>query len=376
MKRRVLLTTTGTVSIASLAGCLSLLGGEPTFEIIGEPPSNFNYSDIETREDSSELLGDALIVQGTLENTGDEYSQPASVQGVFYNENDVRIGDDTHRRGTFDSVAPGGKVQFKLHYFGDPSEVARYTLHFGGDSAEDTSTETIEETPEESSEETPEPSSEHFYDDWGNGQYTSDPKWNVRGDGERGYIEIVSEVGPDGGNYSLSLVGDSGGGAQASTHQNLRFDVEWLAEMLFKPVTITDRNQFRLYLDADFSGPFNAIGVVINIGFRDGPGDTELATPNISGGHIQNSEPGIVIDWEENQWYHLKCHHDGDGVYRLKIWAEGQSEPSGYQTQSVGDTAGTGRSNLAINQYVARGQENRTNVAHISYTTFPLEDDI
>lgn len=376
MKRRTLLTTTGTVSMTTFAGCLSLSGGEPSFEVIGDPPSHFRYSDIETRGASSELLGESLIVQGTLENIGDEYSRPVSVRGVFYNEDDVRLGDDVHRTGTFESVAPGGKVLFKLHYFGDPSEVARYTVHFGGDSSEETATGTIEETPEETPEEPPEPSSEYFSDDWENGQYTSDPKWNVGGDGERGYIEIVSESAPGGGNYSLSLVGDSGGGASASTHQDLRFDVEWLTEALFKPVTITDRNHFRLYLDADFSGPFNAIGVVINIGFRDGPGETELTTPNISGGLIQNSEPGIVIDWEENRWYHLKCHHDGDGVYRLKVWDADQTEPSEYQTQSVGETAGTGRSKFSISQYVARGQANRTNVARISHTTFPSGDEL
>ena len=380
MKRRTLLTTTGTVSITTLAGCLSLLGGEPSLEVIADPPSGFSYSDIETREASSELLGESLIVQGTLENVGDESSRPASIRGVFYNEDDVQIGDDIHHTGTSDSVAPGGKVQFKLHYFGDPSEVARYTIHFGGDSSDETSNETIEETPEETpdetTEETPEPSSEYFSDDWANGQYTSDPKWNVSGDGERGYVEIVSESAPDGGDYSLSLVGDSGGGASASTHQDLRFDVEWLTEALFKPVTITDRNHFRLYLDADFSGPFNAIGVVVNIGFRDGPGETELTTPNISGGLIQNSEPGIVIDWEENRWYHLKCHHDGDGVYRLKVWDADQTEPSEYQTQSVGETAGTGRSKFSISQYVARGQGNRTNIAQISYTTLPSEADL
>jgi len=377
MNRRTLLSTTGALSVTIVAGCLGNDSSEPDYEIITDLPENIGVSDIKTEAFSTDL-GDGLTVTGTLENTGDESTELPRIEAIFYGEGDVQLDDDVETN-TFKSIGPDERVQFSFSYIGDPEEVTHYTLSFPDvesttpDSSGESQTDEGE-TP--TSEDEPELSSEQFSDDWADGQYTSNPKWNIRGDGERGYVEIVPEPSPDGGSNSFSLVGDRGGGSLAYTHQDLRFDVEWLTEAVFKPVTITNRNNFRFYLDSDFSGSFNSIGIVINVGFRDGPGETQLTTPNISGDHIQSSEPGIVINWQENQWYKLKCYHDGDGVYRLKVWETGQAEPPEYQTQSVGSTGGAEKSKLAISQYVGRGQEMRTNVARITHTTLPSSDDL
>ncbi|KPN31958.1 hypothetical protein SY89_02715 [Halolamina pelagica] len=177
MERRKYLLSAGTVAVSAVAGCLGGGSVEPTFEIIADPPTQVQVTDITAEPDSSELTGEGLVVSGTLENTGDVDIRVPRIDAVFYGEEDVRLDDSYNFGETSETIAPGEKVRFEVVYLGDPSEVSRYTLAFSDSTPgySTTSTPTDTETPTP----TPEPVEESFSDGFETVEIDSSPDWTL-----------------------------------------------------------------------------------------------------------------------------------------------------------------------------------------------------
>ncbi|MDJ1434272.1 hypothetical protein [Halostagnicola sp. A-GB9-2] len=200
-----------------------------------------------------------------------------------------------------------------------------------------------------------------FSDDWENGNFT-DPLWEGTEHYDTGYIEVVDESTPDGGSHALSSYSD--GGLSIASEKEFRWDAAWAFETLFKvPDELGDRMYWRYNLCGDDQ-------LTVNLGFHDrGLGATEgQLSPNLSGELLDNSGGNIDVDWEEGEWYHAKCHHDGEGVYSLKVWQSDEAEPSSYQITGTGATPSSEESPINMDPHVA-WTDMRVNVAYISYET-------
>ena len=360
MKRRTLLSTTGILSTAAIAGCLGGGSSEPDYEIITDLPENIAVSDIKTERFSSELVGDGLTVTGTLENTGDEPTGLPRIGATFYGEGDVQLDTDAEG-GLFDSIGPGEKVQFSLVYLGDPEKVTRYTLSFPEvvstslDSSNDNQTDTEdseEETP------TPEPVSESFSDDFETGDIRTSRRWSLNlqdkmaTEQKEADAEIVAESAPDGGDGSLSVTVRNGGRAVLTSSEEFRWDAPWLVEGLFKPQV--RNNRFANTRIGLFGGE-----VLLDIDFASA--SAGIIGRNGSVNPVQED----IGEWQDDVWYAYDCEYDGESRFLFTVWEASQTRPSSPTAVTTGRTLSDTEMPMMVRAYA--GGDITVNHAFIRY---------
>ena len=156
MRRRELMVGLSALASATLAGCSGdSEGGEPTeteseptgteptatgsatSQQMGDPDGEVigNDGPMVITEYSSEVRyyesdidnvesGDRYIVDGVLENTGDEMAS-AEIDVTFYNADDERVNGYIFREF---GIEAGGTWEFSASHSGDPEAVDSYTL--------------------------------------------------------------------------------------------------------------------------------------------------------------------------------------------------------------------------------------------------------
>jgi hypothetical protein len=359
MERRTFITTTGALSLSAIAGCI---GGnaEPSAEILADPPEGITVSDIDASTDSNELTGDGLVVTGVLENTGSETARIPLIEAVFYDADDVRLGESNNLIQSTDPIASGEKVQFQIFYFGDPAEVARYTLTFSGSTSTSGSTAASAgtETPTRTETSTPEPVSESFFDGFETGDIRTSTRWSldlqdkVATQPKEADAQIVSESAPDGGSGSLSISVLNGGRAVITSSEQYRWDAPWLVEGMFKPQVRDSRFAYtRIGLyggEVLLDMAFNTTSVGIQ-------GRNEQVTP------VQED----IGEWKDNVWYAYDCEYDGESRYLLTVWEASESRPTSPTAVTTGRPLNDSELPLMIRAYA--GGDVTVNHAFIGY---------
>lgn len=183
-----------------------------------------------------------------------------------------------------------------------------------------------------------------FYDDWEDGDYTTDPGWRVYNDEGDFSAQVRSQSTPRGGQRVLQIHETWGGGSDGILGWQTGltgWDGEWTFSGLFYTQNVPLNSDFQghnviLYDDPnENNGPIKA-----HLGFVDSNGNQKPFA--IDGDLVDSIEKIEHIDWEEDVWYHYEVEHDGDGMYTGRIWEDGTGRPTAPNAVSSGSAPGMG----------------------------------
>lgn len=213
-----------------------------------------------------------------------------------------------------------------------------------------------------------------FSDDWEDGTYTESPVWVTDHNTAGGMDEVSAKVkeaqSPDGGSNSLSIYAEDGSSARVFTHDTFRFDAPWVVEGTFRVhleehwgrYELSHRIKIAAKMDDNF-----ADDVVLYCYNGDG---NRRGTVSFDGGEAVEGGGSIDVLFEDGVWFRYKCLHDGDGLYRLKFWRDGEGEPDSPQLSVSGSIPETGEQNQKQLGFDVYGSGPQTvEHAFISYET-------
>lgn len=172
-----------------------------------------------------------------------------------------------------------------------------------------------------------------FYDDFEDGDYTTDPGWEFDGDG--GSASVVQRQAPDGGQRALRLSGGSAsaGGPTVSWADDRRgWDREWVAEGLVYPSQLpggrNERNTHTVLVGLSANQGADGTGF-----FLVEEGDSSMNV-TLAVGDDETSEAASPLD--PGRWYRWELRHDGAGTLTGTRWAATGSKAQGASVTATG----------------------------------------
>ncbi|RXK50048.1 hypothetical protein [Halorientalis pallida] len=202
-----------------------------------------------------------------------------------------------------------------------------------------TATETVDATPgEPTAEETPaqasdtQPSDRGFHDDFEDGDYTSDPRWNAPpGEQGAGSIDVACRRTPGGGQHVLRMRSEGPPTAIGFAEGTQGWDGPWVADGL------VDTGQV--------SGGRGRVGILVGVSTTDESIMPEFSLAmrgnvafNVEGETTRVSAPRL----ESDRWYRLEIRHDGAGTITGTRWPAGERPANGSSVSIDGLSPGSG----------------------------------
>jgi hypothetical protein len=180
-----------------------------------------------------------------------------------------------------------------------------------------------------------------FYDDFEDGNYTSDPAWSIYVDEGNFHANVVDQPAPDGGTKALQIEEVTGGGTNGVigwADPLGGWDGEWTLSGLYysedAPHAPFQTHDAYAYYDP---GSGDA-GIQVNFGITDGDG--RITPFEIGGELVDSAESTHYPGWDANTWYHWEVSHDGNGRYTGRIWKDGEGRPAEPNAVSTGSAPG------------------------------------
>lgn len=198
-----------------------------------------------------------------------------------------------------------------------------------------------------------------FYDGWEDGEYTTDPAWEVyqqEGDFD---ATVVDRPAPDGGEKALSVVETTGGGTSgvigwADSVEG--WDGSWTLSGLFYTAEVPLNTPFQGHALHPYYDPTTGESpLTVRLGFRDGNGNVRPF--EIDGALVDTVESSHDPGWQEDTWYRYEVSHDGEGRYEGSLWPANGSRPAEPNAESVGAAPG---SDARVGSIRVNGARNRS----------------
>ncbi|WP_440006371.1 hypothetical protein [Halomicrococcus sp. SG-WS-1] len=182
-----------------------------------------------------------------------------------------------------------------------------------------------------------------FYDDWEDGDYTSNPGWRVYDDDGDFRARVRSQSTPEGGRHVLQIRETTGGGTDGIIGWRTGlagWEDEWTLSGSFYTQNVPLNSDFQghnviLYDDPDE----NHSPLKVHLGFVDSRGRQKPFL--VEGDLVDSVQKTDSVDWQEDIWYHYEVKHDGDGTYLGRLWEDGTGRPSTPNARSVGSPPNT-----------------------------------
>jgi hypothetical protein len=203
-----------------------------------------------------------------------------------------------------------------------------------------------------------------FFDDFEDGDISSDPQWKTYLDEGNFSASVVDQPALPNGSKALRVVETTGGATSGIIGWKNRltgWNDEWTLSGAFYTENVPLNSRYQTHNVRIGKGSSDYLSsIVLHSGFRDGGGNSKPF--GIAGDLIDEVREVREMNWQEDTLYQYELSHDGNGVFTARIWTEEEERPESPDAKSVGDVPSEGPLSAGVAVNGALGK--RLNVDH------------